>query len=173
MGSVVVPQCQQNIANVPQASTNSLLPHPRCATVSTPSSSSNDKSRASSGRKGIIGKMEDRSSSIFIPHSVEILAIFWFLQILLCKVYLIIFLIIRRIDHHSFFFLENWNLENGIYPSYSTLVSCIIFLKILVSKIQYSLISQTLLVLVHLAASIRFGNFIRRSVFWILLTARR
>lgn len=169
MGSVVVPQCQQNIANVPQASTNSLLPHPRCATVSTPSSSSNDKSRAGSGRKGIIGKMEDRSSSIFIPHSVEILAIFWFLHILLSKVYWI-FLIIRRIDHHSFFFLENWNLENGIY---STLVSCIIFLKILVSKIQYSLISQTLLVLVHLAASIRFGNFIRRSVFWILLTARR
>lgn len=88
MGSVVVLQCQQNIANVPQASTNSLLPHPRCATVSTPSSSSNDKSRAGSGRKGIIGKMEDRSSSIFIStfcgNSPNLLILE---NSLLCKVY--------------------------------------------------------------------------------------
>lgn len=93
MGSVVVLQCQQNIANVPQASTNSLLPHPRCATVSTPSSSSDDKSRAGSKeRNNRENGGSVASSSIFIHH------ILWkwsSLQNLLN------FLITRRIDYHS------------------------------------------------------------------------
>lgn len=77
MGSVVVLQCQQNIANVPQASTNSLLPHPRCATVSTPSSSSDDKSRAGSKERNNRENGGSVASSYYIYPSYSVEMIFF------------------------------------------------------------------------------------------------
>lgn len=158
MGSVVVLQCQQNIANVPQASTNSLLPHPRCATVSTPPLLRPTINRGLARRKGIIGKMEvaSTSSSIFI-HSVETIFFAKFIEFFN---YSKDWFLNKYISIYSSIYLKK--LESGesenVYRLFDKiqLLFCIIFLKILVSKIQYSLISRinTLPILVHLADSL-------------------